>query len=133
MTDCIFCKIINNEIPCHRIYEDREFLVILDAFPCSKGQTLVLPKKHIEYAFDLDESTWIKLMSLTKNIGKAIDKALGSKRTVTVIEGFEVPHAHVRLHPFYGENFSIYKKMEALSEEEMKEIASNIKFNLSGY
>jgi len=82
MADCVFCKIIERKIPSYIVYEDREFVVILDAFPATQGQSLVIPKKHVDYVFDLDESSYLKLMSLTKVIGKAIDAALNPIRTI---------------------------------------------------
>lgn len=130
--ECIFCKIINNKIPAYKIYEDREFLAFLDISPATEGQTLVIPKKHVDYIFNLDETTYIKLMSLSKNIAKAIDKSMQTKRTVLVVEGLEVPHVHVRLHPFYGSPFSFKPKDPKPSSEELKLVVEKIKANISG-
>jgi len=131
--ECIFCKIINNEVSAHKVYEDREFIAFLDVNPASEGQTLVIPKKHIDYIFNLDETTYIKLMSLSKNIAKAIDKSLQTKRTILLVEGLEVPHVHVRLHPYYGGRNNFVPKEPSPKEEELKQTSEKIKTNISGF
>ena len=133
MADCIFCKIINGELPSYKIYEDMEFIVFLDIFPATKGQTLIVPKKHIDYAFNLDESTYIKMMSLAKNVVKAIDSALKPLRTALVIEGFDVPHVHIRLHPCYDHGLKMARMDPKPSDDEFKALAQKIKGSLGGY
>src|SRR3989338_7789265 len=131
MKDCVFCKIIKGEIPCFKLYEDRDFIAMLDAFPATKGQSLVIPKKHVEYIFDLDESTYIKLLSITREIAKAIDSALDTERTCIVVEGFQVPHTHVRLHPAYEKRLVLHPKDPLPSEEDFRKVADKIKDKLS--
>jgi len=133
MNNCVFCKIINRELPSYTIYEDREFIVFLDIFPATIGQTLVIPKKHLDYAFDLDESRYIKMMSLAKGVAKAIDKALKPVKTALIIEGFDVAHAHVRLHPCYEKRLIVVRMDPKPSDDEFKMIAQKIKANLSAY
>jgi histidine triad (HIT) family protein len=102
MEECKFCRIVNGELPAHKIFEDKEHLVFLDIFPNTKGVTLVIPKKHYtSYAFDLPEDVYSKLFLLAKKIGKVLDKSLGSVRTFMVTEGMEIPHMHIKLYPFY--------------------------------
>lgn len=97
--ETLFEKIIKGEIPSVKLYEDDVCIVIMDAFPIVEGQTLVIPKQAIDYAFDLDDATYAHILLVAKKITMAIDKALQPLRTCLVIEGFEVPHAHVKLYP----------------------------------
>lgn len=131
MKDCVFCKIIKGEIPCFKLYEDRDFIAMLDAFPATKGQSLVIPKKHVEYIFDLDESTYIKLLSITREIAKAIDSALDTERTCIVVEGFQVPHTHVRLHPAYERRLILKSHDSKTGKEDFENILNMIKAKMS--
>lgn len=97
--ETLFEKIIKGEIPSVKLYEDDVCIVIMDAFPIVEGQTLVIPKQAIDYAFDLDDATYAHILLVAKKITLAIDKALQPLRTCLVIEGFEVPHAHIKLYP----------------------------------
>ena len=99
MSQSIFTKIINREIPAHFIYEDDHCVAILDKFPTVKGQSLVIPKHEIDYAFDLDDDTYLHLFQTAKKIARASDRALAAKRTCLVVEGFEVPHVHIKIFP----------------------------------
>ncbi len=102
MNNCIFCKIISDKIPSYKVWENEEFLAILDIYPSVKGQTLVLPKKHIKsYIFDMHYDEYLKFMSATQTVAKFIDNKLGTKRTCMVMEGMEVNHAHIKLYPIY--------------------------------
>ena len=99
MSVSIFTKIINQEISAHLLYEDEHCIVILDKFPAVKGQSLVIPKKEIDYAFDLDDDTYTHLFQTAKMIAKASDRALNAERTCLVVEGFDVPHVHIKIYP----------------------------------
>lgn len=99
MSVSIFTKIIKREVPAHFIYEDDHCVVILDSFPAVKGQTLVIPKKEVDYAFDLDDDTYIHLFKTGKMIAQASDKAFNAERTCLVVEGFDVPHVHIKIYP----------------------------------
>ena len=101
--DCIFCKFVKGEIPCHKIYEDEDFIAILDIFPNTKGVTLVLTKKHYSsYVFDMPEEIYANLLTITKKVAKTLDKALNVKRTAMVMEGLGINHAHIKLYPLHG-------------------------------
>jgi len=103
MADCIFCKIINGEIPSFKIWEDKDHLAILDIFPNTRGMTLVMPKKHFgSYAFDMPEKDYAKLMIAARKVGKLLDAKLGTSRTAAVMEGMGVNHMHVKLYPMHG-------------------------------
>lgn len=99
MSETIFTKIINRDIPGHFVYEDEHCVAILDKFPAVKGQSLVIPKKEIDYAFDLDDDTYIHLFKIAKMIGRASDNAFNAQRTCLVVEGFDVPHVHIKIYP----------------------------------
>lgn len=108
---CIFCKIIAGQVPCAKIWEDDDFLAILDAFPNTRGMTLVLPKKHYNSdAFLMPENDYQKLMSISKKVANLLKKSLKVNRVALVMEGMGVNHVHIKLYPLYG------------IEEEFKEI-----------
>lgn len=126
MEDTIFTKIIEREIPAEIIYEDEHVIVIPDKFPSMKGQTLVITKEQVAYIFDLSDETYRALMDTTKNIARALDRAFSTTRTCVVIEGFEVPHVHVRLYPCPDEALTLEPRNEA-SDEILKEVADQIR------
>lgn len=123
----IFSKIIQGEIPCYKIAENDHFFSFLDINPIAEGHTLVIPKKEVDYIFDLDEETLNGLVSFSKKIAKAIDSSLGTIRTGIIVEGLEVPHAHIHLVPIYfeGQPVSLKRKTE-VAESRMKELESLI-------
>ena len=130
MIDTIFTKIIKREIPAEIIYEDEHVIVIPDKFPSMEGQTLVVMKQQVAYVFDLDETTYHALMDATQKIARALDKAFGAIRTCVVIEGFEVPHVHVRLYPCKAATLTLSPRREA-TDEELKIAADKIRAGLS--
>jgi histidine triad (HIT) family protein len=95
----IFTKIINREVPGQFVYEDDVCVVLMDKFPAVPGQTLIIPKQETDYLFDLPEETYDHLFAVAKDIAQASDKAFNTIRTCLVVEGFEVPHVHLRLYP----------------------------------
>lgn len=99
MSESIFTKIINREIPGHFLYEDDVCVVILDKFPAVPGQALVIPHIEVAYAFDLDDTTYLHLATTAKKIAQVLDTTLETERTCLVIEGFDVPHVHFKLYP----------------------------------
>jgi len=123
----IFTKIIQGEIPCFKIVEDENYFSFLDINPVSEGHTLVVPKIEVDYIFDLDEDTLKGLMIFSKKVALGIDKALGAIRTGVIVEGMEVPHAHVHLVPIYydGQPMSLGRKTE-ITKERMQEVAELI-------
>ena len=95
----IFTKIINREIPGEIIAEDDRFIAFLDVMPLVKGHTLVVPKKEIDYIFDLEDNTLADMMVFAKKTAIAVKKAIPCKRIGVAVIGLEVPHAHVHLVP----------------------------------
>lgn len=98
----IFTKIINGEIPCYKVAESETCFAFLDINPLSKGHTLVVPKKEVNYIFDLDDELYTDLMLFAKEVGKAIEKVVPCERIGVTVIGLEVPHAHVHLIPING-------------------------------
>ena len=95
----IFSKIINREIPGHFLYEDDQCVVILDKYPAVPGQSLVILKREVDYIFDLEHEECQHLFATVKKVAHALDATLNTKRTCLVVEGFEVPHVHIKLYP----------------------------------
>lgn len=123
----IFTKIINAEIPCYKIAENDNYFAFLDINPIAEGHTLVIPKKEIDYIFDVEDDDLGGLIQFAKRIGLAIDDALGTIRTGIIVEGLEVPHAHIHLVPIYfeGQPVSLGRKTE-VSKTRMEELAKLI-------
>ncbi|MCP9749103.1 HIT family protein [Lacihabitans sp. CS3-21] len=126
----IFTKIINGEIPCHKIAETEDFFAFLDVFPCAPGHTLVVPKKEVDYLFDLSDELYLGLMAFAKSLEPAIRKAVPCKRVGVAVIGLEVPHAHVHLIPMNSMNDMNFNSKIKISQEELAEIAGKIKAGL---
>lgn len=123
----IFTKIINGDIPCYKIAEDENHFAFLDINPMSKGHTLVVPKQEIDVFFDLPEDLYTSVMSFSRKVAKAIEKAIPCNRVGVLVFGLEVPHAHVHLIPINsGSDMSISKPKLKFSQEEFIEIAKKI-------
>lgn len=124
----IFSKIIKNEIPSFKILEDNKHLAFLDAFPLKKGHILVIPKKEIDYIFDIESNEYLELWLFAKKISIAMKKVLECKRIAIAVIGLEVPHAHIHLIPMDSVeeiNFSLPKLN--LSNNKMNDISELIK------
>lgn len=126
----IFSKIVNGEIPCHKIAETEDFLAFLDVFPCAKGHTLVIPKKEVDYIFDLDDELYLGLMAFAKRLSPGIKAAVPCKRVGVAVIGLEVPHAHVHLIPLNSMADIDFSDKIKISQEELSEIASSIRKEL---
>jgi len=123
----IFSKIIAGEIPCYKIAENADFFAFLDINPLAKGHVLVVPKQEIDYIFDLDNETLREMMIFSKQVAKAIKKAIPCKRIGVAVLGLEVPHAHIHLIPITKESDLLFnKKRQKLTSDEFKVIATSI-------
>ncbi len=123
----LFSRIVNGEIPCHRVAEDENYLAFLDINPLVKGHVLVIPKKETDYIFDLDDETYQALWLFSKRVSKAIKKAVDCKRIGIAVIGLEVPHAHIHLIPMNrvsDMNFANAKL--SLSKDELQQVAEKI-------
>lgn len=123
----IFTKIINGEIPCYKVAEDDNYFAFLDINPLKKGHTLVIPKKEIDYIFDLDEKLLAGLWLFAQNVANAIREAYPCNRVGIAVLGLEVPHAHIHLVPMDTMNDVNFKNPKLkFNPEEFSEIAANI-------
>ena len=129
MKNCIFCKIVSKEIPCDKIYEDKDFLAFLDIKPLNPGHILVIPKKHYRWIWDV--ANFGDYFEFAKKVERGIEKALKPERVVIWVAGEEVQHAHIHLVPrFKGDGhggFIITSNFKDISKEEMKKIGEKIK------
>jgi histidine triad (HIT) family protein len=124
----IFSKIINDEIPAYKILENENFLAFLDIFPLAKGHVLVIPKKEIDYLFDISSDQYGELWKFAQQVAKAMDKVIDCKRIGVAVIGLEVPHAHIHLVPLNNvSDINFERPKLSFSEEEMNEVAQNIR------
>ena len=100
----IFTRIVNGEIPCYKVAEDDNYLAFLDISPLTEGHTLVIPKREIDYIFDLDDETLAGMMLFAKRIAERQKLNLECARVAVVVLGLEVPHAHIHLIPINSES-----------------------------
>ncbi|HEX2920809.1 MAG TPA: HIT family protein [Bacteroidales bacterium] len=128
----IFSRIIAGEIPCYKVAEDENYFAFLDINPLKKGHTLVVPKKEIDYLFDLDDSLLSGMILFSKKVSAAIKEAYPCNRIAIAVLGLEVPHAHIHLIPMNDLNDANFRNPKLkLTPEEFKEIAENIRAKLS--
>jgi histidine triad (HIT) family protein len=127
----IFTKIVNGEIPAYKVAEDENYFAFLDIFPVAKGHTLVIPKKEVDYLFDLDDESYAGLQLFAKKVARGLKKAIPCEKVGVLVLGLEVPHAHIHLVPMQNEgdllNFSKKKKF---STEEFEKITKLISENI---
>ena len=125
--ETIFTRIIKGEIPCYKIAEDEKFFAFLDISPLKEGHTLVVPKKHSSYIFDMDDQELAEMMVFAKKVAKAIEKTVPCLRIGVAVIGLEVPHTHIHLVPLQEENdLNFRKERPVVSKEKMQEIAAKI-------
>jgi len=123
----IFTKIINREIPAYIISENSKFIAFLDINPLSIGHTLVVPKKEIDYFFDLDDNFLTEILLFSKKISKAIKKVTRCNRVGLSVIGLEIPHAHLHLVPLNEMNdIDFSKKKISLKDSEFNDICKKI-------
>ncbi len=124
----IFTKIVNGEIPSHKIAEDENCFAFLDINPLVDGHVLVIPKKEVDYLFDLDPDTYNQLWIFAKKIAAAIEKAVHCKRIGVAVIGLEVPHAHIHLVPLNNMNDINFSKPKLHpTQQQLADVAARIK------
>jgi histidine triad (HIT) family protein len=127
----IFSKIVAGEIPSYKIAENDNYFAFLDINPLTKGHTLVIPKKEVDYIFDLDADELAGLTLFAQTTAKAIAQAIKCKRVAMIVLGLEVPHAHIHLIPINNENDADFTKPKLkLSKEEFEAVAEKIRGEL---
>ncbi len=126
----IFTRIINGEVPAHKVAEDETFLAFLDISPLKAGHTLVISKKEMDYIFDLDSDTYQRLWAFAKRVASAVEKTVPCKRIGIAVIGLEVPHAHIHLVPLDNiGDLDFGAPRVKLSADEFKELAAGIAAN----
>jgi len=123
----IFTRIVNGEIPCYKVAENDKYLAFLDINPLAKGHTLVIPKKEVDYIFDLDDQLLQRLTLFAKTVAKALDKTIPCKRTAVVVLGLDVPHAHIHLIPMNSaSDINFANPKLKFTKEEFEAIAKSV-------
>lgn len=127
----IFSKIIAGEIPSYKVAENEKFYAFLDINPLQKGHTLVVPKKEVDYIFDIDDKDLGEMMIFAKKVARSIAKTIPCIKVGVAVIGLEVPHAHIHLVPMNKESdISFAGKKMTLPAEEMEAIAKAIAANV---
>lgn len=124
--DCIFCKIINNDIDYFKVWENKKFLAFLDRMPINPGHILLIPKKHQEEIFDLEDNLYIEIFKIAKKISKPLKLVTKAKRIGIAVEGLGVPHAHIHLVPIYNGNELNPERAKKATEDELKQMQRNL-------
>lgn len=131
MSDCIFCKIVKGEAPCHKVWEDEKHLAFLSIYPNTEGFTILVTKEHYSsYIFDLPDEILKDLIMAAKKVGKLLDTKLDNViRTGVICEGMEIDHAHIKLAPIRGIKDSGWKNdsKERVDNKELQKLAEKIK------
>lgn len=126
----LFTKIVNGEIPCHKIAEDDKYFAFLDINPLAMGHTLVIPKAEVNYIFDLEDDVLAGLNLFAKRVAKAIEQSVECKRIGLAVIGLEVPHTHIHLVPLNGlGDLDFSNPKLSPSQEDLVEMASLIRKN----
>ena len=129
----LFSRIVAGEIPCHRICEDENHLAFLDIMPLVMGHVLVIPKREVDYIFDLSGPELAALWQFAQGVAKAVEKAVPCKRVGVAVIGLEVPHAHIHLVPLQTVgDINFTKEKLHPSESSLAEMAALIRTNLQG-
>lgn len=124
----IFSRIVSGEIPCYKVAETEDFLAFLDINPLAKGHTLCIPKKEIDYIFDIDDQQFAALHLFSKRVAKALKQAVPCLRVGVAVQGLDVPHAHIHLIPLNSPDDLDFKRVDRpqFTPEEMKDLAASI-------
>lgn len=124
----LFSKIVSGEIPAHKVAESIEFLAFLDINPLAQGHVLVIPKKEVDYIFDLDDETYTGLQIFTKIVAEGMKKVVPCKKIGVAVIGLEVPHVHIHLIPMNKvEDMNFSKEKLSPTEDELSEMAEKIR------
>lgn len=123
----VFTRIVNGEIPSYKVAETENCYAFLDISPLAEGHTLVIPKKEVDYLFDLDDQLYTELQLFAKEVAVALKKAVPCKRVGVAVLGMEVPHAHIHLVPLQSEGDMDFRKEKcSLTPEQFEQIAKMI-------
>ena len=124
----IFSKIVSGDIPAYKVAEDEHHLAFLDIFPLAKGHVLVIPKKEIDYIFDITSDEYLELWKFAQKVAKGMNKVITCERIGVAVIGLEVPHAHIHLVPLNNvSDINFERPKLKFSEAEMQSVADLIK------
>ena len=124
----IFSRIVAGEIPCYKVAENDRFLAFLDIAPLAKYHTLVIPKREVDYFYDLEDDELQEMMVFAKQIAKKIKATTECTKVATVVLGLEVPHAHIHLIPMNSEkDVDFSREKLSLSQEEFQKLAQDLR------
>ena len=126
----LFTRIIQGEIPAHKILENDKYLAFLDLRPVNPGHTLVIPKQEVDYIFDMEDDLLEGLMVFAKKVAKGIKKAFPCKKVGVMVAGIEVPHTHIHLIPINSVGDLNFARALAATPEELAATAARIHANL---
>lgn len=122
----LFSRIASGEIPSYKVAETEHCFAFLDINPVQPGHTLVIPKREVDYIFDLTDDEYAELQLFAKRVAEAVKTAVPCRKIGVAVIGLEVPHAHIHLIPITNEGDMDFGKKKTLPEEEMKRIAESI-------
>lgn len=124
----IFSRIVAGEIPCYKVAEDEKHLAFLDIAPVTKGHTLVIPKKEVDYIFDMEDAELGELMVFAKKVAKALIKVCPAPKIGVSVIGLDVHHTHVHLMPIHGvTDIDFGKEKLKLEASELQHIADSVR------
>lgn len=126
LDNCIFCKIAKGEIPSIKIWEDEKYLAFLDVNSITPGHTLLIPKSHTDYIFDLEDGEYCELTKNAKKIATKLKSKLNSKRIGLIVEGFLIPHVHIHLVPINNGHELNRESAKPTKKEDLEKVAKII-------
>lgn len=128
MDNCIFCKIVNGTIPSFKVWEDKNYLAFLSIAPIKPGHTLLIPKMHSEYIFEMEDEQLAGLIKAGKPVAKKLKAAMNPKtgKIGVMVAGLEIPHTHIHLIPMDSEGDLSFSNAKNANPEELKNILDEI-------
>lgn len=133
MSECVFCQVIREELRSYKLWEDDDFLAFLDIKPINPGHTLLIPKSHNPYIFDLEPSVMAAMFERARFLSEPLRKVNKAKRVGIMVEGFTVPHVHVHLVPIHTGTDLDPNNANHVSEGELTSMASKIRIALANH
>ena len=124
--DCKFCKIVSGELKCYKLYEDENHIAFLDISPIQEGHFMIIPKRHGEYIFDLDETEYTEIMKLARILSKKLKDATKAKKIGLAVEGFGETHLHIHLMPINKAGDLDPCKHKRASDEKLTEVYNHL-------
>lgn len=131
MDDCLFCALVAGRIPARRLWEDDDHVAFFPLKHIAPGHTLLIPKRHAEYVFAMDDAAYQKLWAAARRVAPAIKAATGAARVGIAVEGFSIPHVHVHLVPINALNDLNPEREQAIPDAEAEALAARIRAELA--